>query len=243
MVAAMAEEITCRITPWYTKRMSLMTVMFVGFGLYFFYDGFIGYPKKNKIFREHERFMKIQEEKETFLAESGTNVEWADVVEEKGYPAQSDWVGFAAENGWPEEPPEKIHTTEDQFFFGTLCVGIGLVVLGTMFANRKRVLRADVTSLTTPKGERVPFASAFRVDQRKWDHKGLAYVYYREGEGKVRRAIIDDLKFGGADAIRKRLLANFDGDLVERLPATDEPSPKGGTASENEEKAPGGDSS
>jgi hypothetical protein len=102
-------------------------------------------------------------------------------------------------------------------------VAIGLAVLGTMIVNRKRVLRADAAAFFTPKGERVPFASAFRVDQRKWDNKGLAYVYYRDEAEKERRATIDDLKFGGADAIRKRLLENFDGDLVERLARTEAP--------------------
>ncbi len=214
----MADEITCPITPWYTKRMSLMTVMFVGFGLYFFYDGAIGYPKKNKIFKAHEEFTAIQDEKEAFLKEEGnTNVEWAEVVKEKGYPAQSEWTDYAAVNGWPEEPPEKHYSTSDQFFFGGLCLVIGLMVLTTLILNRKRILRADAASFYTPKGQEVRFATAYRVDKRKWDNKGLAYVHYRDENEKEKRATIDDLKFAGADAILDRLLENFDGELIARV--------------------------
>jgi len=215
--AAMADDITCSITPWYTKRMSLMTTMFVGFGLYFFYDGAIGYPKKNKIYKAHEEFVAIQDQKQAFLDEGGTNIEWAKVVEENGHPPQTEWIDYAAVNGWPEEPPEKLYSTTDQFFFGTLCVVIGLAVLGTMLMNRKRVLRADDSSFYTPKGLRIHFASAFRVDKRKWDNKGLAYVHYRDENEKERRATIDDLKFGGAVQILERLLENFDGELVARV--------------------------
>lgn len=221
--ARMADDITCSITPWYTKRMSLMTTMFVGFGLYFFYDGAIGYPKKNKIYNAHEAFVAIQDEKQAFLDEGGTNIEWAKVVEEKDYPLQTEWIDYAAVNGWPEEPPEKLYSTNDQFFFGTLCLVIGLAVLGTMITNRKRQLRADEASFYTPKGLRVPFASAFRVDKRKWDNKGLAYVHYRDDNEKECRATIDDLKFGGADQILTRLLDNFDGELVNRV--SNEPAP------------------
>ena len=116
----MAEPISCEITPWYTKRMSLMTLMFVGFGLYFLYDGFIGYPKKNAIFREHETFQQIQEEKKAFLEGGKTAADWKAVVEEKGYPTQDEWIDYAADNGWPEEPPEKIKSTTDQFVCGLL---------------------------------------------------------------------------------------------------------------------------
>ncbi|NCF84141.1 MAG: hypothetical protein GWQ08_01215 [Verrucomicrobiaceae bacterium] len=219
----MADPISCSITPWYTKRMSLMTLMFVGFGLYFLYDGFIGYPKKNAIYDEHVKFMEIQDEKAAFLEEGNTSSDWAKVVVEKGYPKQDDWIDYAADNGWPEEPPEKRYSTTDQFFFGALCCGIGLAILGTMMLNRGKVLRADGLSFTSPKGERVLFSSAHRIDKRKWDNKGLAYVHYWDEKEKERRAVIDDLKFGGADKILDRLLENFEGELVERV-STEAPS-------------------
>ena len=41
------ETIECRVTPWYFRRMSLITLMLAAFGGWFLYDGLIGYPKKN----------------------------------------------------------------------------------------------------------------------------------------------------------------------------------------------------
>lgn len=213
----MADPISCPITPWYTKRMSLMTLMFVGFGLYFLYDGFIGYPKKNAIFDEHERFVEIQDERKAFLEEGNTSSDWAKIREEKGYPQQDEWVDYALDKGFPEEPPEKRYSTTDQFFFGALCIGIGLAILGTMMLNKGKLLKADGISFTSPKGDRVLFSSAHRVDKRKWDNKGLAYVHYKDEKEKDQRAVIDDLKFGGADKILERLLENFEGELVERV--------------------------
>jgi hypothetical protein len=76
-------------------------------------------------------------------------------------------------------------------------------------------LTADANSFTTADGQHVPFDSAFRIDRRKWDHKGLAYVYYRDAKGSEKRAVIDDLIFGGAAKVLERLQANFKGDVVD----------------------------
>jgi hypothetical protein len=76
-------------------------------------------------------------------------------------------------------------------------------------------LRADATSFSTPDGQHVPFASAFRIDRRKWDHKGLACVFYKDASGKERRAVIDDLIFGGAVRVLDRLTANFKGEVID----------------------------
>ncbi len=211
-----------------------MTAMFVGFGLYFFYDGFIGYPKKNKRFLAHQKFEERDERKKAFEEEGGVESEWAAIAEGEGFP-EGTWEDFATEQGWPEKPPEKLYSTTDQFVCGGLCVGVGLFILGTMFLNRRRKVTADADSFTTPKGESVPFASAFRVDKRKWDNKGLAYVYYRDEADKERRAVIDDLKFDGADKILDRLMDNFEGELIERIAQEPASGASGGVADGIEE--------
>ena len=232
----MAEPITCPTTPWYTKRMSLMTLIFLGFGLYFLYDGFIGYPKKNRIYDAHQRFKEIQAEKGAFLAKGNNLGQWKVVAEGKGYPEQSEWADYAHAKGWAEKPPKERESTGDQFFFGTLCVGIGLAVLGTMLVNRRSVMRADDSNFYSPRGVRMPFESAFRIDKRKWGNKGLCYVSYRDENGRERRATIDDLKFAGADKILERLMENFEGELVERV--STEANQSGGERGSNAIAAP-----
>lgn len=214
-----------------------MTLMFVGFGLYFLYDGFIGYPKKNKIYDAHQRFEEIQEERKTFLESGKTSADWKVIAQEKGYPDQEEWIDYAAENGWPEKPPEKRYSTTDQFVCGALCIAVGLAILGTMMINRSKILRADAESFTTPNGQRVRFASARKVDKRKWDNKGLCYVHYEE-DGKTKRAVIDDLKFAGADKILDRLMANFEGQLIERVVNEPNDSDKSGPETAQEQGSP-----
>ena len=67
-----------------------------------------------------------------------------------------------------------------------------------------------------PNGAEVRFADVFRVDKRKWDNKGLAYVYHRSG-GAGKRAVVDDLKYDGAGRVLDRLLAQFNGELIEKV--------------------------
>jgi hypothetical protein len=76
---------------------------------------------------------------------------------------------------------------------------------------------ADHEAFYTTKGRRVPFEAIYRLDKRKWDNKGLAYLYYEDEKDRRQKAVIDDLKFQGADRVLNRILAVFDGELVERL--------------------------
>jgi hypothetical protein len=62
-----------------------------------------------------------------------------------------------------------------------------------------RCCAAEADHWVTPEGVQIPYADVFRIDKRKWEHKGLAYAWYRTPAGAEKRAVIDDLKFGGAD--------------------------------------------
>jgi hypothetical protein len=58
------------------------------------------------------------------------------------------------------------------------------------------------------------------VDKRKWEHKGLAYAWYRTQGGAEKREVFDDLKYAGADKVLERLLARFSGELIEKVSET-----------------------
>ena len=55
----------------------------------------------------------------------------------------------------------------------------------------------------------------FRVDKRKWKHKGLAAIFYRDEQGNEKKAVIDDLKYSGADQVLDRLLGRFSGEVID----------------------------
>jgi hypothetical protein len=189
--------------------MLLMFAMLAAFAGWFYKDFRWGYPKKAEIYSE-----------------------WKKVVAQPD--GQARWTQVSQEKGWPYAPDE---ITEDKIAEqGKFAIGLGvaaLAVLGTFLLNRGKVLRADAEAFTPP-GARdpIPFAAVTRVDKTRWKHKGLAYAYYKDAGGTERKAVIDDLKYGGADQVLDRLLARFGGEIIDVAedPAPAAPSPANGSS-------------
>ncbi len=216
--------IICRVTPWYFRRMGMMALMLAAFGLYFIYDGKVGYPKVNGIADKKTWFEDVVLKSFDEAKAAGKLDAWVADAKAKGWPIGREsepprWVSYAAKNGWPEKPHRYTDKEiADQFWWGggTLLVGlaVGLVIL----LNKNKVLRGEVDHLITPDGKKVFYADAYRVDKRLWDNKGLAYVWHRPAPGgKETRAVIDDLKYAGADKVLNGLLARFKGELIEKI--------------------------
>ena len=234
---ATAEVIVCRVTPWYYRRMGLMSAMFLGMGLYFFYDGRIGYPKANQVAATKEWF-----EKEVIGGPGGYDTAraqgdefatvWVEKAREKGWIIRSTlneprWEDYAAPHGWAATPqkhsPEEI---EQQFYWGGAMILAAVIAGLLVLRNHSRQLTGHADHMVMPDGRTVRYADVFRVDKRKWENKGLAYAHYRTGQGAAaRRATIDDLMFGGADRVLDRLLAGFSGELIEKVLDEDEDQP------------------
>jgi hypothetical protein len=225
----------CRVTPWYFRRMGLMILMLVGMATYFLYDGVIGYPKKNLKVDIYEAFAAGKEEGRTWesvLAElglSGGGPEEAEHVAKVrsafdiGKAGDVSWRAYSLEHKLPEKPERKSeHDIREQFHYAWGMYAIGGVVALVILLNARKKVRADDEAYYTTKGKRVPFQAIYRLDKRKWDNKGLAYAFYRDESDRQQKAVLDDLKFGGVGKILDRILAVFDGELVERLYLEDE---------------------
>lgn len=52
-----SETVECKPTMWFTGRAVIMALMFLGFGVYFYYDASAGYPQKNLEFFMHKAFV------------------------------------------------------------------------------------------------------------------------------------------------------------------------------------------
>lgn len=52
-----SDTVECKPTMWFTGRAVLMALMFLGFGVYFYYDASTGYPQKNLEFFMHKAFV------------------------------------------------------------------------------------------------------------------------------------------------------------------------------------------
>lgn len=222
--------IICRVTPWYFRRMGMMSGMLALFGLYFIYDGMFGYPKANTIADKKAWFEDVVLKTFDEAKLAGKLDEWVANAKAKGWPTGREgepprWVSYAAKNGWPEKPHRYTEKEiVEQFWWGggVLLMGFGVAV--TLLLNKNKVLRAEADHLITPEGQKVFFADAFRVDKRRWDIKALAYVWHRPQGGKPLRIVIDDLKYDGAGKVLERLLSQFKGELIEKvaeIPAPD----------------------
>lgn len=161
-------------TTW-LRRQSLITLFTLALGLWFFYDGKVGFPKKN------ERFLARQEFK----------------------GSDDDWAEYAKSRGWPKRTPERLYKKADiamQYVLGTISFTGGLLALRLLLKGRNASVSSDSDAYYAENGTRVPFESISAIDKRKWDSKGIAVVTYTV-EGRKKKAIIDDYKFAGADQI------------------------------------------
>lgn len=207
-----------------------MAAMFAGFGLYFLYDGTFGYPKELEIAKKKEWFVNEFAKSHDEAKKAGTLEAWTAEALKQGLPPGTDgeppkWVTYAAAKGWPEDP--HMYTEREiaeQFYFGYGCLGAAAVVIIILLLRKNTVLRGESDHLVTPDGVKVMFADVFKIDKRPWDTKGLAYAWYKPGGGgQEKKAVIDDLMYGGADKVLDRLLGRFNGELIEKV--IDEPEP------------------
>lgn len=220
-----AAPIVCRVAPWYFRRMSFLAAMLVLMGLWFLYDWKFGYHETNKIADKKDWFEKVLLKGYDDAKAAQRLDQWVKETEAQGLPAGKNgepprWVSYAAERGWSEKP----HRWTDreiaaQFWWGSCTVAAGFIVVIIMLLNRGKTLRAGADHLITPEGKTLYFSQFFRVDKRKWEKQGLAYIWYRETpEATPQKTVLDDFKFTGTPKIMERLLANFQGELIEKVP-------------------------
>ncbi len=206
--------------------MGMLAGLFLIFGLVFLHDGVWGYPAKVVIAQEKEKFMKEFLPSFEAAKKEGRLEQWMENAKAQGMPTGVDgdsprWKSYAAKKGWPEEP--KLYSEREiaeQFYYGYGCLAGALIVGILILLNRGKVLRGEAAYWVTPEGVQIRYTDVFRVDKRKWEHKGYAYAWYRTQGGAEKRAVFDDLKYGGADKVLERLLACFSGELIEKVSQT-----------------------
>jgi hypothetical protein len=171
----MALEATLSKT--WKRRMLMITAICTGIGLWFYYDGAFGFPKKNEVFTAHQQF--VEEGRET------------------------EWTGFARSKGWDPKPPERLYERADlivQYLLGTVSLLGAFTAAAWLSMCWRRRLRSDGEAVFSDAGVRVPLSAMHRIDKRKWDTKGIAVVTY-DDHGRDRRLVIDDYKYAGGDRI------------------------------------------
>lgn len=144
------------------------------------------------------------------------------------------WRDYSA--AWPAwsmdaEPPHEPYDAgkiREQWIVCAICLALSLVAAFFLIRTWLRSIAVDGDALYYFGGKRIPFAAMTRLDLRKWDTKGLAFIDYKgaSGSGRVR---LDGLTYGGfkkdqgepAEALMKRLRSHFSGELIEYAPVAE----------------------
>ncbi len=157
----------------YVARLVILGGMFLFFALYFLYDAMIGYPNKQFMQLEYQRYMET----------------WPDDYSER-------WLPYAAEQGWPTDtPPGKPMSDMDiktQYIYFVICMLIAFPFVIAAIRSRARWVAADEDGLRTSWGRQINWDQIQTLDRSRWNSKGIAVVH---GSGEKDRITLDDWKY------------------------------------------------
>lgn len=143
---------------------------------------------------------------------------------------------YRAEKGIDAAVPEHAYGAREifeQWVIFAVCAVLALVTLFIFLRTLRREIVVDDEALYPSNGGRVPLRDLVRMDLRKWEKKGLAYLWATLPGGGERKIRIDGFVYGGfkkeneedeepAETLIKRIRGNFQGEVLE-LVAEEEP--------------------
>jgi len=174
-----------RVSPIWKKQKLFVALFLLAAGGWFFFDGLIGYPRKNDRYREWKSYM-----------DAGREAEWQSHAQQRGWKP-SEWPDYVREHRLEGHLPQDVIGRDKiitQFVFASLGALLGTIVLIYWATQKGRVVRTDESAVYTPAGTRVPFGSITGLGKKRWETKGIAVVRY-ELEGRKGQFILDDYKF------------------------------------------------
>ena len=189
--AATAGEIVARRDrTHYVKRCVLIPALIVFAGLYFLYDGYIGYPAENR------RFDELTQQAKDAGARGDVKAE-ADLLESRKSVTRHDEFQLRLQR---------------QLGYGLLPLGVLAFVFFSRQSRGQYRLADDV--LYAPGHPPVPLGAVREIDKTKWEKKGIAYVRYEiedpaGGVAATGRVKLDDALYeqGPTTAILKTIEA------------------------------------
>jgi len=189
--------VRAKFTKSFLRRYLLIAVVFLGYGAYCAYDGFIAYPKEFEAARE---YLKLEG------MESGLRQErWEQIRKDKGWKLKPDTH---------EQVQSRIYW---QYIMGGVCLLVGIPALLKFFFCRNSWVEETPTGWTTSWGESVQFKDVKKLNKKKWRNKGIAHVTH-ESNGGQKTFVLDDFKFerGPVGQILRKLESHLsDGQIVD----------------------------
>jgi hypothetical protein len=185
-------EIVARAGRYYRNARYLMALICIGLGLWFAYDGWVGWPKENA---RH--------------AQVSAKLDAARITGDKD-----------AESKLQEELKSiTLHTGYDIPLQRVLAVCLPLAGAGllcwALYRSRGHYRFADHT-LHVPGHPPVPVDAIRQIDKQKWDRKGIAFIDY-DVAGKAGRIKLDDFVYEQAPT--QAILARIESLVLADAPA------------------------
>ncbi|RYG98560.1 MAG: hypothetical protein EON58_06780 [Alphaproteobacteria bacterium] len=151
------------------------------------------------------------------------------------------WREYSKEQGLNAQPPEEPYSAQkikEQWVVFVICGVLTLVAAFFLLRTIRRSISVDADGVTTQEGKKVPYADLKKLDLRKWDTKGLAFIDFdgAAGKGRIR---VDGLTYGGfkkehdepAERLMRQIRSRFSGEIIEYTTAP-------ATAPEDEQSKP-----
>jgi hypothetical protein len=182
--AASSEPIVATAGQYYRNMRYIICAGLIALGLWFAYDGFIGWPKKNQQIADIE----AQHAQATRVGEVSKAAQLLEQRNKLGEPKTDTDLFFQKLLGFALPP-----------------LGIA-VVIWALYRSRGEY-RLDGQTLHVPGHPPVPFENITDIDRHLWDRKGIAYISYDLGNGKQGRLKLDDFLYDRppTDAIYERI--------------------------------------
>ncbi len=135
------------------------------------------------------------------------------------------WNAYSNRTGLPISPDDNLKdedTIRNQFITCGICVACLLYALFFNLRIMGRSMIVTPTGYTPPGGKEILYAAMRKIDKRKWQTKGLAFVHYEEN-GQTKIARVDGMVYGHfnvedgmpAEALFTQIMANFKGEVLD----------------------------
>ena len=189
--------------PAFFRKFLFISLACLGFSLWCFYDALVVYPAEQQRAFAYEKISEELTEKDQVENISAT------------------WRAYAEQQNWDSERPEKTakEVGEDvgkQYFMVVICTLFGVPCFIKWMRGRGTWIEGDEVLIRNSRGQEVPVADITKIDKRKWEKKGIAYVHHSRDGKKQKPFVMDDFKYE-RDAMSKILMfaeANLSEDQI-----------------------------